>query len=270
MKAAASTPPAARNSLTSSPDHGPAADRGEPRPLSRLILLGLLLVTGLVLLSGLGVWQIHRRAWKLDLIARVDRRVHAPPVAVPGPAQWPAITAARDEYRRVAVTGRFLNDRETLVRAVTQLGGGFWVITPLRATAGFTVLVNRGFVPPERSDPATRPAGQTGGPVTVTGLLRLTEPRGAFLHRNLPGQNRWYSRDVAAIAAARHLADVAPYFIDADASPNPGGFPVGGLTVISFPNNHLQYALTWFTLALMLVGAMVYVARDEWRLRRGG
>lgn len=268
MKDAASKPPAARNPSIIGQGRGPVADGRQPRPLFRLVLLSLLLITGLIVLTGLGVWQIQRRAWKLDLIARVNQRVHAPAVAAPGPGQWPEITAARDEYRRVKVTGRFLNDRETLVYAVTQLGGGFWVMAPLQTTAGFTVLVNRGFVPPERSDPHTRPAAQQDGTASVTGLLRMSEPRGAFLHSNLPGQNRWYSRDVGAIAAARHVKNAAPYFIDADAAPNPGGFPVGGLTVLSFRNDHLQYALTWFTLALMLAGAMVYVGRDEWRLRR--
>jgi surfeit locus 1 family protein len=102
----------------------------------------------------------------------------------------------------------------------------------------------------------------------VAGLLRPTEPKGGFLRANAPGADRWYSRDVAAIAAARHISGVAPYFIDADATPNTGGFPVGGLTVVTFRNNHLQYALTWFTLALMVAGAAVFVARDEWRLHR--
>ena len=123
-------------------------------------------------------------------------------------------------------------------------------MTPLE-TPGFTLLVNRGFVPRERRDPATRAAGNTAGPTTVTGLLRMTEPGGGFLRANDPAANRWYSRDVAAIAAARGLGRTAPYFVDADAAPNPGGLPVGGLTVVKFPDNHLVYALTWFALMLL-------------------
>jgi surfeit locus 1 family protein len=228
------------------------------------ILFGAALLA-FVLLMGLGVWQVERRAWKLDLIERVETRVHAAPTAAPGPAAWPRVTAAADEYRRVAVTGHYLNDRETLVQALTDLGAGYWVVTPFQTADGFTVLVNRGFVPSDRRDPASH--GEIDGETTLTGLLRMTEPHGGFLRTNDPAQNRWYSRDVAAIAAARGLSPVAPYFIDAAARDDPGGFPRGGLTVIAFPNNHLVYALTWFGLAAMLAAAMIFLARDEWRAR---
>lgn len=209
---------------------------------------------------GLGTWQVQRRAWKLDLIATTEARVHAAPVPAPGPADWPGVGPG-DAYRHVTLAGRFLNDRETLVQAVTDYGAGFWVLTPLRRDDGTLVLVNRGFVPGDRRSPSAREAGQVSGPVRVTGLLRLTEPHGAFLRSNDPAQDRWYSRDVAAIAAARGLTDVAPYFVDADATPNPGGWPVGGLTVVAFPNNHLVYAITWYGMALMLAGAMVVLLR---------
>ncbi len=217
-------------------------------------------------LTALGAWQLHRLRWKLDLIAAVDARVNAPAVPAPPPAVWPHITAATDAYRHVEARGVFLPG-EAAVQAVTERGGGFWVLAPLRTDAGFTVLVNRGFVPPDRRDPRTRsplPSGET----RVFGLLRLSEPGGAFLRRNDPAADRWYSRDVAAIAAARRSGPVAPYFIDAEASPGAADDPVGGLTVIAFPNNHLVYALTWFGLAAMLAGAAAWVARDELRLRR--
>jgi surfeit locus 1 family protein len=170
------------------------------------------------------------------------------------------VSADTDAYRRVRVTGRFLHDRETLVRAVSDLGSGYWVVTPLD-TGRFTVLVNRGFVPPERRDPASRAAGNGAGQVTVTGLLRVTEPGGGFLRSNDPAADNWYSRDVAAIAAARGLSNAAPYFIDADAAPNPGGWPKGGLTVLRFSDNHMGYALTWFALALLSLGAIWLVLR---------
>lgn len=236
--------------------------------LWKLTLLGLA-TAGVAGLSALGIWQLERRVWKLDLIARVEQRIHAVPIAAPGPAAWPAINASDDEYRRVSVSGQFLNGRETLVQAATELGAGYWVLTPLRTSEGFTVLVNRGFVPAERRDPATRAAGQLAGERAVTGLMRMTEPKGGFLRSNDPMMDRWYSRDVAAIAKTRGLSEAAPYFIDADASPNSGGLPRGGLTVIRFPNNHLVYALTWFTLALMLAGATLFAARHEWRGRGG-
>lgn len=214
------------------------------------------------LLAALGVWQLERREWKHALVAAVDARIHAAPVSAPPPADWSRITAARDAYRRVTATGRFRHDRETLVQAVTDRGAGYWVLTPLE-TPGFTLIVNRGFVRPDHRDPATRTAGDPAGAATVTGLLRVTEPGGGFLRSNDPGADRWYSRDVAAIARARGLGRTAPYFIDADAAPNPGGYPVGGLTVVRFPDNHLIYALTWFALALL----SLFFA---WRLWRPG
>lgn len=236
-----------------------------PFTLAILALLALGLFVGLV---ALGIWQLDRREWKHDLIERIESRVHADPVAAPGPPAWAGISAESDGYRKVRAAGRFLHDRETLVQAVTAKGSGYWVMTPLATDAGYSLLINRGFVPAELRDPARRAAGQVAGPVQVTGLMRMTEPEGGFLRSNDPAADRWFSRDIAAIAQAREIRPVAPYFIDADASPNPGGYPVGGLTVIQFPDNHLSYALTWFALAALVAGAAFIVGRHEWRLRR--
>lgn len=226
-------------------------------------------LAGFATLVSLGVWQLHRLAWKRDLIERVDQRVHAPPVAAPGRAQWPQVAVASSEYLHVSVQGRYRHDLEAPVQAVTERGGGFWVLTPFETVDGSVVLINRGFVPPPLRDPAARHAGQIEGVVTVTGLLRISESGGAYLRDNDPAANRWYSRDVAAIAAARGLTDVAPYFIDADAGEgHASDAPIGGLTVIAFSNNHLQYALTWFGLALMTVGGAFLVLRHEWRWRK--
>jgi len=238
-----------------------------PRPLRVLSIAGVVALSCIAGLTGLGIWQVQRLGWKQALIERVETRIRAAPLPAPGPARWADI--AGDEYTRVSLSGGFLNDRETLVQAVTERGGGFWVVTPLVSDAGFTVLVNRGFVPPEKRDPGTRAEALPAGVVSVTGLLRLSEPGGGFLRDNAPAQDRWYSRDVAVIAKARGLSEPAPYFVDADATPNPGGFPVGGLTVLRFANNHLVYALTWFALALMLAGGTFFVLRREYRLRNG-
>nr|WP_043605387.1 SURF1 family protein [Novosphingobium sp. Rr 2-17] len=207
---------------------------------------------------ALGVWQVQRRAWKHELIAAVNTRTTAVPVAVPGPDQWPRITQQRDAYRHVTAQGHFLAGKDTLVQAVTELGGGYWVVTPLD-TGGFTLLVNRGFVPQDRKR-GYAPAPQ--GVVTVTGLLRVTEPGGGFLRSNKPAADQWYSRDVAAIAAARRLSRAAPYFVDADATLDVPGGPKGGLTVVRFSDNHLMYALTWFGMALLSAWAIYYVRRQ--------
>ncbi len=224
-----------------------------------LLVLALAATIGFV---ALGIWQVERRAWKLDLIARVEAGTQAAPVAVPGLSQWPGFDARASEYRRVMASGRFVHDRETLVQALTVRGAGFWVVTPLRTPQG-VVLVNRGFVSSERREPATRAAGQVAGPVTVTGLLRASEPKGGFLRSNDPAGDRWYSRDVPAIAAARGVGQVAPFFVDADATPNPGGWPVGGLTVLRFNNNHLVYALTWFGLAGISLAALFLLLKRK-------
>jgi surfeit locus 1 family protein len=240
------------------------------RPVARIVLLAGLALA-FVGFTALGYWQMERRAWKHDLIERVDARVHAPPVAPPGPDQWSTISAARDEYRRVTVSGRYLDGADSRVQAVTSIGAGFWLISPLRLDDGSLVLVNRGFVAPDWSPPPPRAAAESAD-IRITGLLRLSEPGGGFLRRNAPAQGRWYSRDVPAIAAAHGLRQVAPYFIDADAdsaggSASAGGRegPVGGLTVIGFRDHHLQYALTWFALALMVVLAAWRVWHEDRR-----
>lgn len=221
--------------------------------MKRVLLGGLigLVIAGLV---ALGVWQLQRRAWKLDLIARTEAMLRQPPVPAPPPGRWAAVGPA-DTYRPIVATGHWRAGSETYVQAATALGGGFWVLTPLD-TGGFTVLVNRGFMPPERRGTTPPPPG----PITVRGLLRITEPGGGFLRSNDPAGDRWYSRDVAAIATARRLGPVAPYFIDAVADPNTP-WPRGGLTVVTFRNSHLVYALTWFGLAALLAGMTWWVAR---------
>uniref|UniRef100_A0A9E8A188 SURF1-like protein n=1 Tax=Bosea sp. NBC_00436 TaxID=2969620 RepID=A0A9E8A188_9HYPH len=226
---------------------------------ARFVFVAALCLFTLVF-AGLGIWQVERRSWKLDLIARVEARIHAAPVAAPGPEAWSGIGVATDEYRRVALQGGYLDVPATLAMAVTERGPGFWVLAPFRSDAGFTVLVNRGFVPEDRRGADERRA--TGaGDTQVVGLLRLSEPGGGFLRSNDPAAGRWYSRDVAAIASARGLGEIAPYFVDADAKTEPGPLPQGGMTQVGFRNTHLIYALTWFCLALMSAGAAIFLIR---------
>ena len=249
----------------------PHADQPiERAPRSPLVLgvLGFLILGMIAGFIGLGVWQVERRAWKLDLIRQVETRVSAPAAPAPGPTEWSRITRDRDQYRHVVLHGVFGNDRETLTQAVTDHGPGFWVMTPFRTDQGFSVLVNRGFIPTDQRAPEMRRAGQISGDTTVRGLLRITEPKGGFLRANQPDTDLWRSRDVEAIARRRGLTDTAPYFIDADATPNPGGWPIGGLTVIHFANSHLVYALTWFGLSVMAAFGGLMLIRDETRLRR--
>lgn len=229
---------------------------GHAGPFRRLALLTGALAVFLAL-CALGLWQVQRLAWKTDLIARVEARLAEAPAAAPGPADWPALSEPSDEYRRLSVTGSYAQDRDTLVKAVTTRGPGFWVMTPLVTPQGWTLLINRGFVP-ETARAAVPPPPP--GDVTLTGLMRLSQPGGGFLRKNKPQTGRWFSRDTAAIADARDLGPVAPYFIDAEARAD-AGLPIGGLTVVSFRNSHLGYALTWFSLAALWAGWLIWLWR---------
>ncbi|MFT3812039.1 MAG: SURF1 family protein [Acidovorax sp.] len=236
----------------------------------------MLACAGIALFLGfmaLGTWQMQRRAWKLDLIARVEQRLHAAPSALPPPAEWPRVDAAGYEYRSVRVQGRWLADKTVLTQASTDLGSGFWVLTPLQTADGTQVLINRGFVPQRAAWPPSSDTAQ------IVGLLRMSEPGGGFLRHNDPAQQRWYSRDVAAIAQAQGLARAAPFFVDAgipgsqpvalpENTASQGPWPRPGLTIVRFPNSHLVYALTWYGLALLTVVAGWLVARHERRLRQ--
>ena len=252
--------------------HDQAASHPQPRSAFARRVLAVLAVLLIVLFAGLGTWQVLRLQWKLDLIARVNARVHAAPVAAPPAAQWAQVTKDSHEYRRVQLSGHYLYEFTTPVQALSSLGAGFWLLTPMCTAEGQLVFINRGFIPAAENRagryPARRagasPCAAPGDPVQVTGLLRINEPGGGFLRDNDPAGNRWYSRDVAAIGAARGLANVAPYFVDAAKDQDPKGAPeraVGGLTVISFQNNHLVYALTWYALALMVAGALWWAGR---------
>lgn len=245
-----------------------------PRSATTLIVLGMIAVALFAGLCALGTWQLHRLAWKQALIAQVAQRAHAPAAHAPARADWPALTADYAEYRHVSVSGVYQYDKQTLVQAATELGSGYWVMTPLRLTdGGGTVLINRGFVLPEwrKRQAADGQPGDDTAPVQVSGLLRMGESGDGFLRHNDPAANLWYSRDLSAIAAARGLSGVAPYFIDADAAPDadrdPAQAPVGGLTTLTFPNNHLVYAMTWYALAVMILVGAVIVALEERRLR---
>jgi surfeit locus 1 family protein len=234
-----------------------ASAPAKQKPTAILALLAVVIF----LFVGLGTWQLYRLQWKLALIERVDSRVHAAPTAAPARADWTGVTAAADEYRHVSLSGVFLDDQTVRVQAATVLGAGFWVVTPLRQADGSIVLVNRGFVESGQDAAPGSPHGQS---VKLDGLLRMTEPGGAFLRNNDPAEGRWYSRDVQAIAQQQKLSDVAPYFVDADAAQNADkSAPVAGLTVVAFHNNHLVYALTWYALALMSAFAGFSLLRSK-------
>ena len=236
-----------------------------PRTGASLLWPGLATLAALAILVALGLWQLDRRGWKEGLTAQIAARAHGPPGEILPEARWAAFRQADQEYRRVQLRGTFLHEHEAPVHGLMEDRRGrpvqgVYLLTPLRLADGATVIVNRGFVPTELRDPTSRPDGQVAGVTTVTGLVRAPETRTAFVPANDPARNTWFVRSVADIAAARGLERVAPFLVDADATPNPGGWPRGGQTRLQLPNNHLQYAWTWFGLAGTLLAVFASFA----------
>lgn len=232
----------------------------------KLAITGVLALLAFALLVGLGLWQLQRLAWKEALIARIEERMRAVPETAPAEAAWPALDFDAWSYRRVRAEGVFDNAREARVYVALSepngaLGGpGYFILTPLMLPDGAAILVNRGFVPEAKADPATRAEGQPSGPVAVTGLLREPEGKNPFTPDDDASKRLFFARDAGAIAAGLGLQRAAPFTIDADATPNPGGLPQGGETRLAFPNRHLEYALTWFGLAATLLAVLAAFA----------
>ncbi len=236
-----------------------------------LIAPGMAVLAGLAILIGLGEWQLQRMIWKEALISAVATRAHTTPAELPPPDEWARLKPSEYEYAHVRVRGVYDLGHQALVfRALERARGryagqGYLVITPLKLASGASVLVNRGFVPIDKKDAAGAPAGE----VEVTGLMRASEPRNFFTPPDNPAQGDWYTRDIAAIAADFKLENPAPFSIDADAGA-PGELPQGGETILAFPNNHLEYALTWFGMALALAAVFAAYALQKLRSDASG
>lgn len=219
------------------------------------VVLGLV-VLGILL--ALGTWQVERLRWKEALLASIDQRMSAPPASLAEMEE--RYRMGRDvDYMPVTVTGRFNHAGERHFLATWEGKSGFFVYAPLELADGRIVLVNRGFVPYDLKDSSRRLAGLVEGEVTVTGLARnpLAGKPSWVIPDNDPTGNIffWKDRDeMARSAGLRSGVEIVPFFIDADATPNPGGWPVGGVTLINLPNSHLQYAVTWYGLAAALAG----------------
>jgi surfeit locus 1 family protein len=225
------------------------------RPTSRRRLWATLIALPmLAVLIGLGAWQLERREWKLALIAELETQLAAPPAPLPAvidnPVAW--------NYRRVTARGRFDHAAELHVPARTyQSQAGWHVVTPLLRADGAAVLVDRGWVTDAAIDPASRPESLVAGEVEIGGILRVPTPPGWLIPDNRPEANQWYWLDLPAMAAAAGIdGPVLPLVLEAELGP-PGALPIGGQTRVELPNDHLQYALTWFSLAAVL--AVIFI-----------
>ncbi|MEM6616326.1 MAG: SURF1 family protein [Pseudomonadota bacterium] len=229
-----------------------SAERTLRRPL--WFDLTILALAGVIFLGflSLGNWQLRRLAWKVDLIEAVETRAFGAPIAAPRGE----VRRDTHAYLRITATGKYLHGETRRVKASTELGLGYWLMTPLQ-TSDWVIWVNRGFIP---AGLAPSEWQQPEGVQTVDGLLRVTEPDGTFLEKNDPDRNRWFSRDVGALSEGASLSSAsAPYFIDAEDVAGPSAWPRGGLTVVNFRNPHLSYALTWYAMAGLFLLAMAFV-----------
>lgn len=230
-------------------------DRAAPR--RRLpVITGVLVLIALAILISLGTWQVERLHWKEGLLADIAARQAAAPVPL---ADIEAIAASGGdiEYRKVTATGRYINNKERHFFATWRGQTGFYVYTPLELADGRVLFVNRGFVPYENKEPEMRMQGQLTDQQTVTGLARAKLPGkpSSLVPDNDVAKNIFYWKDLDVMADSVGLEKgrVIPFFVDADSAPNPAGLPVGGVTQVDLPNDHLQYAFTWYGLAAVLV-----------------
>jgi len=245
-----------------------------PRPVGRsLLVLGIVALAGFALLIALGTWQVERKAWKEALIDTMSRRLAAAPGELPPRQSWPRLDPADAEFRRARFAGEFLHDQEALVYTGGSTmrsdasGPGYWVFTPARLADGTLVVVNRGFVPEGRQASASRTAGQVVGTISIVGVMRWPEPPGFFAPTADQARNLWFRRDHRAIAGAKGWGSVPPFYIEAEEPTPPGGLPRAGKLQVNLPNNHLQYALTWYGLAIVLTAMFIAFARHQWRER---
>ncbi len=227
-----------------------------------LLLPGSIAFVGFTILVCLGVWQLVRSVEKGFFIEKLTMQAAGAPAAMPDTATWPQLDPARLNLTRVQARGAFIDGPFATVRTTIASGGpgtrqlsgfGRWIFQGFRLEDGGVVLVNRGFVPESRLgqiSPAT-------GPAIITGYLRAPETRGSFTPADLPARREFYTRDPTGIAASLGIGPVAAFYLEAervgDGMTPPAGVDANEL-IGRIPDNHLSYALTWFGLALTLMG----------------
>ncbi|ANK90495.1 MULTISPECIES: SURF1 family protein [Rhizobium] len=220
------------------------------------VITGILVLIALAILVSLGTWQLQRLHWKQGLLADIAARQAAAPVPL-ADIEAMAASGGDIEYRKVTATGRYINNKERHFFATWHGQTGFYIYTPLELADGRILFVNRGFVPYENKEPEMRMQGQLTDQQTVTGLARakLAGKPSWLVPDNDVAKNIFYWKDLDVMAESVGLekARVIPFFVDADSTPNPAGLPIGGVTQVDLPNDHLQYALTWYGLAAVLV-----------------
>jgi cytochrome oxidase assembly protein ShyY1 len=239
-----------------------------------LLLPGLVTLLALILLLGLGTWQLERKAWKEDLIRSLAQRLTAAPVALPPAAEWSALRPEPDEFTRVTFRAEYLPEKEVLVWATGSAlrddvkGPGVFVFTPARLPSGEIVVVNRGFVPELKPTGDTARPAPSPGMVEITGVMRWPEtPVWQLAAPYDKGSRLWFVRDHTAMAREHGWGAVAPFYLEREAQTPADALPPPGRLKAQLTNNHLQYALTWYGLAAVLLAMFGFWA---WSRRRNG
>ncbi len=241
------------------------------RPALRSLLWpAVATLVAFAILIGLGAWQLERKSWKEGLLAQIEARAYGPPGEALPESGWPDWRADADEFRRIRIEGTRLPEKIVAIHGLAeerrgQALQGFYLFEPLRRDDGSVVVVNRGFVVTELRDRTLAALREQPTRATIVGLVRAPETRAAFVPENEPARDRWFVRNLEDIVAAGGLARVAPFYVDADATPNPNGWPRGGQTQLVLRNAHLQYALTWFGIAGALVAVFLVFANGRLR-----
>jgi len=219
-----------------------------------MLVPSLVALAVLPVLLGLGSWQLSRLHWKEALIATVEARLQTAPAPLPPATAWSGLDLESWEFRPVEIRGQF--DPEVEFHYFTQADDGtpgYAVISPFYLEAGGVVLVDKGYVTLDRKDPATRMAGQVSEPLNIIAILRAPQPRGMFDGEDDLQKNVWFVRDPAKMATSAGLQDAAPFLANLQSPAAPGGWPRPRGATVQLRNNHLQYAITWYGLALVFL-----------------
>jgi surfeit locus 1 family protein len=235
-----------------------------------LALPVLFAFTALFVFLALGTWQLDRKAWKEGLIATLVRRANAAPVDLPAPADWLAMNQTEDEFRRVKFKAEFLPGREAVVYTSGSAlrpdvkSPGYFVFAPARTTSGALVVVNRGFAPDARARAPDYP--KPAGVIDIVGALRWPEGAGWFVREHDETDDTWFARNHVAMAARYEWGFAGPFYVELERPAPAGGIPQPGPLTVNLRNEHLQYAITWYALAGVVVVMFVLWLRAR---RRG-
>jgi len=237
------------------------------RPRTGLLIPCLFALAAFIAFVELGTWQIHRKAWKEELIETLEQRLSATAVALPARERWATLDPTDDEFRRVKFTAAFVPGEQALVYSSGSAlrsdatGPGYWAFAPARLKTGGTVVVNRGFVPEGRQGVAGATYDE---PVELIGVMRWPEQRSFFAPKDDPARNLWFVRDPVAIATGKGWGAVAPFFVELESPQPPGDLPHAGVIKVNLRNEHLQYAITWYGLAAVVVVMFAFWLRSRW------